>query len=98
MSNAERQQLFVQRHPGYYRQYRRKREAQREAMLRLAAGLKVTQPEVSTPAVSTPAVSQVATPPLMLPAPLLTLTLDAALFGQPVAVEQRREALVREGA
>lgn len=42
MSNLERQRLFLKRHPGYYREYRRKREAQRQASLAAQTDTAVT--------------------------------------------------------
>ncbi|MBC8107759.1 MAG: hypothetical protein H7Z14_14295 [Anaerolineae bacterium] len=80
MSNYERQQLFRERHPGYYQRLHAKRRAAMEA--RIAAGQAL--------------VAQAATrEPLMLPAPVETIEIPGMTTIDAIRSRDAVEAPVR---
>jgi hypothetical protein len=68
MSNYERQQEFLRRHPGYYRRYHAKRRAEVQARIAEQQAL---------------VVQSAAREPLMLPAPVKTIEIPGmTMIGQ----------------
>lgn len=81
MTNAERQELFRQRHPNYYREYRRKQKAEMEARLAERVAAKA---------------AAAARPMLALPAPEPVVVLQLPLFAERDLVEVERVEGVME--